>query len=215
MVTAGLAIGRTASAAESQDPPSDGAAIAAEAVEDHERASGSAAVFVYVVPDGRTYAQPTVAVDYRRIHAETRFNYEAIDAVSFWLGYNFAVGRSLSLAFTPMVGGVVGHVTGVAPGYELSLGYWKAELYSEGEYFFDTGDSSGDFAYTWSELSVSPVQWVRFGVAAQRTKAYKTPVDTEWGPLLGVSYRRLSLTTYVFDLDQSEQTVVVGLEATY
>ena len=38
-----------------------------------------------------------------------------------------------------MIGGVFGDTTGVAPGYKGSLSWWKLELYSEGEYVFDTG----------------------------------------------------------------------------
>ena len=38
-----------------------------------------------------------------------------------------------------MLGGVFGETTGVAPGYKGSLSWWKLELYSEGEYVFDTG----------------------------------------------------------------------------
>ena len=211
-----LGLTRAAWAADEVGPAGVAADAEHEELQDAAKAwSGFASVFVYVVPDDRTYAQPTVAVDYRDVHVEARFNYEAIDAGSLWIGYNLAIGKSLSLAFTPMVGGVFGHVTGVAPGYEATLGYWKLELYSEGEYFFDTTDSSGDFTYTWSELSLSPLEWFRFGVAAQRTRAYHTSVDTHWGPLIGGSYRWLSLTTYVFDLDQREQTVVIGLEASF
>jgi len=210
-----LATGRAAPAGESSAPGAAEDAQSAESDRPSKAWSASASVFIYVVPDSRTYAQPTVAVDYRNVHVEGRFNYEAIDAGSLWLGYDFAVGDSLTVAFTPMIGGVFGHVTGVAPGYELTLNYWKLELYSEGEYFFDTADSSGDFTYTWSELSLAPIEWVRVGVAAQRTRAYHTDVDTQWGPLFGASYRWLGVTTYVFDLDQTRQTVVVGLQASF
>ena len=46
-----------------------------------------------------------------------------------------------------MLGGVFGNTTGIAPGYKGSLSWWKLELYSEGEYVFDTGDSSDSFFY--------------------------------------------------------------------
>jgi hypothetical protein len=177
--------------------------------------SASASVYIYIVPESRTYAQPTVATDYRRVHIEARYNYEAFDTGSAWLGYNFGVGKTLSLEFTPMVGGVFGNTTGVAPGYELTLDYWKLELSSEGEYLFDTHNSSDSFAYTWSEFSLSPLEWLRFGLVAQRTRAYQTDVDIQRGLLVGVSYRWVSFTTYVFNLDQSRQTVVLGLNASF
>lgn len=161
--------------------------------------STSASVNVYVPANTRTYAQPTLAADRKWLHLEARYNYEALDTGSAWLGYNFAFGENPSLELTPMVGGVFGNTNGVAPGYQLTLTYWKLEIYSEGEYLFDTGDSSGDFTYTWSELSLAPVEWLRFGIVAQRTRAYETALDVQRGPFLGFSYKWFSFATYVFD----------------
>ena len=42
---------------------------------------------------------------------------------SLWAGYNFAVGKRLVLDVTPMIGGVFGRTTGIAPGCEASLSY--------------------------------------------------------------------------------------------
>jgi hypothetical protein len=112
-----------------------------------------------------------------------------------------------------MVGGVFGDMTGIAPGYKGSLSWWKLELYSEGEYVFDTDDSDGSFFYNWSELSLSPVDWFRFGLVAQRTRAYQTDVDIQRGLLVGFSYKKMDFTTYVFNLDEDKPTFVfaVGL----
>ena len=177
--------------------------------------SASASVNIYVVEGDRTYAQPTLAADYKWLHLEARYNYEALDTGSVWLGYSLGVGETLSLEFRPLVGGVFGATTGVAPGYELTLAYWKLDLYSEGEYLFDTDDSSGNFAYTWTELGLSPVEWLRFGLVAQRTRAYQTDVEIQRGLFVGLSYRWFSFNTYVFDIDQSEQTFVLGLGASF
>lgn len=177
--------------------------------------SASASVNVYVLPDTRTYAQPTLAADFGRLHLEARYNYEALDTGSAWLGYNVGLGETLSVELTPMVGGVFGSTVGVAPGYELTLAYWKLELYSEGEYLFDTNDSSDSYAYTWTELNLWPLEWLRLGVVAQRTRAYQTSVDIQRGLLAGFSYRWVSFATHVFNLDQSKQTFVVGLGASF
>jgi hypothetical protein len=99
----------------------------------------------------------------------------------------------------------------MAPGYEGKLSWWKLELYSEGEYVFDTGDSSASFFYTWSELSWSPVDWFRVGLVVQRTKLYQTDFDIQRGFLVGLSYRRVDFTTYVFNPDAHQPTIVLGL----
>jgi hypothetical protein len=172
--------------------------------------SFSASAYTYFVPDNRNYVQPTVTADRQWLHLEARYNYEDLDTGSAWVGYNFSVGEKLSLDFTPMLGGVFGNTTGIAPGYRGTLSWWKLVLYSEGEYVFDTGDRSASFFYNWSELSFSPVEWFRFGLVGQRTRAYESDRDIQRGFLVGFSYKRVDLTAYVFNPDQDKPTVVVA-----
>ena len=165
----------------------------------------------YLVPNDRDYVQPTITADRDWLHLEARYNYEALDTGSAWIGYNLSVGDKLTLDVTPMLGGVFGELTGIAPGYEFTLGWWKLELYSEGEYVFDPGDSSGSFFYSWSELSLAPVDWFRCGVVAQRTRAYQTDVDIQRGFLVGVTFKKVDFTTYLFNPDQSKPTLVLAV----
>ena len=134
--------------------------------------------------------QPTFTADRGWLHLEARYNYEALDTGSAWVGYNFSGGEKLAWEFTPMLGGVFGDTTGIAPGYKGSLGWWKLELYSEGEYVFDTGSSSDSFFYNWSELTLAPVDWFRFGLVTQRTRVYKTDRDIQRGVLAGFSFKK-------------------------
>ncbi|HEX5223432.1 MAG TPA: hypothetical protein VFZ59_27980 [Verrucomicrobiae bacterium] len=172
--------------------------------------SFSASVYTYIPPDDSAYAQPTVTADRDWLHLEARYNYEALKTGSIWVGYNFSGGEKLAWELTPMLGGVFGDTTGIAPGYKGSLSWWKLELYSEGEYVFDTGDSSESFFYNWSELTLSPVDWFRFGLGTQRTKVYETDHDLQRGLLVGFTFRKVDLTTYVFNPDDSDPTVVVA-----
>ena len=130
--------------------------------------------------------QPTFTADRGWLHLEARYNYEALDTGSAWVGYNFSGGEKLAWEFTPMLGGVFGDTTGIAPGYKGSLSWWKLELYSEGEYVFDTGSSSDSFFYNWSELTLAPVEWFRFGLVTQRTRVYKTDRDIQRGAARGL-----------------------------
>src|SRR5262249_42686889 len=148
----------------------------------------------YIVHDDRDYVQPTVAADRGWLHLEARYNYEDLDTGSLWIGYNFSGGDELTWEITPMLGGVFGHTDGIAPGYKGSLSWWKLELYSEGEYLVDTGNSSDSFFYNWSELTISPLDWLRLGLATQRTLAYETDRDVQRGLLAGVSLEHVDLT---------------------
>ena len=176
---------------------------------DDEGWSFSASAYTYILPDSGNYGQPTFTADRGWLHLEGRYNYEALDTGSAWVGFNFSGGEVLSWEFTPMLGGVFGDVTGVAPGYEGSLSWRKLELYSEGEYVFDTGNSSDSFFYNWSELSYAPVDRFRIGLAIQRTRVYQTDFDIQRGFLVGTSFGRVDFTTYVFNPDD-EPTIVLG-----
>jgi len=180
--------------------------------ESEEKAwSFSTSVYTYIVPDDRDYVQPTQTADRGWLHLEARYNYEALDTSSLWIGCNLGVGDKLVLEFTPMLGGVFGSTAGIAPGYKGTLSWWKLELNTEGEYLFDTDNSSDSFYYSWSEFTLAPVDWFRFGLAVQRTKLYQTDFEVQRGFLVGFSYKRVDFTTYVFNPDASRPMVVLGL----
>ena len=173
--------------------------------------SFAAAGYGYIVPDDQSYFSPTLRADRSWVHLEARYNYEDRDTGSLWLGYNISVGEKFVVDVTPMVGGVFGNTTGVAPGYLFTLTYKKISLYSEGEFVFDTKNSGGNFFYNWNELTYSPTEWIRFGLASQRTRAYQTPLDVERGFFAGFSYKRVDFTTYVFNAGWTSPTVVLAM----
>ena len=106
-----------------------------------------------------------------------------------------------------MIGAVFGHTKGIAPGVEVTAAWKKIDFYTEGEYLFASG--SEDFAYFWSELAYSPFEWLRTGVVAQRTRAFDTGVDVQRGLLVGLKFKRATLTTTVFEPGSDSQTFVV------
>ena len=175
--------------------------------------SFSASVLGYLVPDDRDFAQPTFRADRDWLHLEARYNYEELNTGSAWVGFNFdfSFDEELTFEFTPMIGGVFGELNGVAPGYEGTLSWWKLELYTEGEYLIEVDDHSDNFFYTWSELSLSPLDWFRFGLVVQRTKAYETDLDIQRGFLVGLSYEPVDFTAYVLNLGWDTPTVVLSL----
>jgi hypothetical protein len=182
--------------------------IEAENVTDHW--AFVASIYGYLAPESRDYVNPNFTADHGWAHLEARYNYEALETGSVLVGYNFSAGEKIHFEITPTLGGVFGDLTGIAPGYTLSLSYWHLNLWSQSEYFVDTGNTENSFFYTWSELTYSPWDWLRAGVVTQRTKAYKSDLDIQRGFLVGVSYRRVELTTYVFNLGWTDPTVVLA-----
>jgi len=165
----------------------------------------------YIIPNQQGYASPVFTADRGWLHLEARYDYENLRTGSLWIGYDFSVGKKLALKVTPMIGGVFGRTTGIAPGCEASLTYKKVQLGVSNEYVFDTSRQSGSFYYSWPELTYSPRGWLRIGLVAQRTKAYHTQLDTQRGFLAGVSYKSIEFTTYVFNAGWTEPTVVLEM----
>jgi hypothetical protein len=183
------------------------------AIEESEESkwSFSVAAYTYIVPDSREYVQPTITADRGWLHLEARYNYEAQETGSAWIGYNFSGGDKLAWEFTPMIGGVFGETMGVAPGYKGSLSWWKLNLYSEGEYVVDAREISDSFFYNWSEFTLSPVEWFRFGIVTQRTRLYETDREVQRGLLVGFTYKKVDLTGYIFNPDESKPVYVISV----
>jgi hypothetical protein len=177
--------------------------------------SFSVSAYTYLVPDSQDYVNPNFTADRGGLHLEARYNYEALKAGSMWIGYNFQVGSKLALEVTPMVGAVFGDLNGIAPGYNLSLSFWKVELSSQSEFVFDAQDRSGNFFYTWSEFTYSPVDWFRTGLVVQRTKAYQTDLDIQRGLLAGFSYKKVDFTGHVFNFGWTDPTVVLAIAVNF
>ncbi len=173
--------------------------------------SFEASAYGFFVPESRSYLNPNLAADRGALHLEARYNYEALETGSAWVGWNLAWGDALALELTPMVAGVFGSVDGIAPGFLLSLGYRQLALFSQGEYLFDAAGRTGDFLYTWSELSWSPAEWFRTGLVIQRTRAYESSLEVQRGFLVAFSWRAIELGAYVFNLGWTTPTVVVSV----
>jgi hypothetical protein len=181
---------------------------------DRNKWSFSAQTDAYVIPGDPDYLQPTAAADYGRLHLEVRYNYETVGSGSLWLGYNVNTGKKLTVAFTPMLSLVIGETNGVAPGYELLLNWRRLELYSEGEWVFSVKDFSDSFYFAWSEITLSPVDWLSFGIVGQRTQAFDGVRDIQRGVLLRVVRKQLELTAHAFNPETSNPLYVftVGVE---
>jgi len=165
----------------------------------------------YVIPHSESFVSPTATADREWLHLEARYNYENLQTGSIWVGYNFSVGHRLVFEATPMIGGVFGNTTGVAPGYEVSLSYKRIELSSSGEYVFDTKNRKGSYFYSWPQLTYSPIDWFHLGFVSQRTKSYHTSFDDQPGLLIGFSHKKADFTTYIFNPGSSDTSLVLEL----
>ena len=202
---AGLAVCQSLGATENSTP------FRADTKKKDTKWEFSLSTFTFLSQHARDYANPNFTADRDWLHLEARYNYEELKTGSVWLGWNFSTGKKLQFEITPMLGGVFGDITGVAPGYTITIRYKPFELSTQGEYFFDAGTSSGNFFYSWSELSASPADWLRLGIVVERTQASGFSSDVRRGPLIGFKYKEVNLTTYWLAPGSDEATFVFAV----
>jgi hypothetical protein len=165
----------------------------------------------FIVPHNQSYVSPDFTADHNWLHLEARYNSEALKTGSLWAGYNFSVGKKLALKATPMLGAVFGDLNGIAPGGEITLSYKRLQLYASLEYVFAFQNRNGNFFYTWDQLTYSPLQWLQVGLVSQRTRVYQTGLDVQRGVLAGVTYKKVTFTTNVFNFGWTTPTEVLAL----
>ena len=202
---AGLAVCQSLGATETSTP------FEADSKKSDTKWEFSLSTFTFLAQHARDYANPNLTADRDWLHLEARYNYEELKTGSVWLGWNFGTGKKLQVEVTPMLGGVFGDITGIAPGYTITIRYKPFELSTQGEYFFDAGTSSGNFFYSWSELSASPADWLRLGIVVERTQASGFSSDVRRGPLVGFKYKEVDLTTYWLAPGSDEATFVFAV----
>jgi len=157
---------------------------------------------------------PTYTVDKNWLHLEARYNYEDRNTFSGWFGYNFSGGKKFQYTITPMLGGIVGHVYGMAPGLELDFQFYGFEFSSQSEYVLDFNDKANYYFYNWTDFTYSPLDWLWFGLSIQRTRLYQTNLELQPGILVGGGYRWFGLTGYLFNLGFDDPYLALSLSIT-
>ena len=78
------------------------------------------------------------------------------------------------------------------------------------------------YLYAWSELGYSPFEWLRIGLAGQRTNAYDSGRDIQRGPFVQFKWRRITVGGYWFnpgierpDRRQHDRRFVLSEAATF
>jgi len=179
--------------------------------------SGNVAVASYFFPDDDDIVQPTAYADRGPLHLEVRYNYEDTQATSVFAGWNFGFGTRVKLELTPIAGVVAGSLDGGIVGVKADLSWRRLEAYTEGE-FVMPGDEQRHFLYSWSEFSIWATDWLRGGVAMQRTRTFRrfrSTREIEPGLLIGVAGSRLEGTFYYFSPGSDDQYFVASIGVSF
>ena len=201
-----------------------GAVMAATAVAAEDEGSGPRdspadspawefAVTAYptIVRGSGNYTSWIAAADRGPLHLEGRVNYESVGARSAFVGWTFSGGDEIKWELTPLLGTAWGTTKAFVPGLEASLAWKRLDFYVEAEYVRDKNQQSSSYFYAWSELGFRPVEWLRVGLAAQRTRIYGGERDIQRGPFAQVTWRRVTLGAFWFNPGSKEQVIVTSI----
>ncbi len=173
--------------------------------------SVSATGYWYAMRDQPDFGVGVAALNRGPLHLEARYNYEARDSGSLFVGWKFAGGDDLTFELTPIIGGLFGAARGVVPGFEASVAYKEVDFYIEAEYVRDLDDSSASYTYAWSELGWRPLPWLRVGLAGQRTRTIDSDRDIQRGVFGQVTVGKATLGVYAFNPDAGSRYAIVSL----
>lgn len=175
----------------------------------------SVTVMPTIVRDGENYTSAVAAADHGSVHLEARVNYESIGARSAFVGWTFSGGEAVTWEVTPLLGGAWGDTRAFVPGAEASVAWRWLDFYIEAEYVRDSGERNDSYFYAWTELGASPFEWLRLGLAGQRTRTYQNERDIQRGPFVQFTWRRLTIGAYWFNPGSSAQVFVGSIGATF
>ena len=191
-------------------------AIAADLDEERRpEVAVSATGYYYAMRDQPDFGVGVVALNRGPLRLEARYNYEARDAGSAFVGWKFAGGDELTFEVTPIVGALFGAARGFVPGVEASLAWGPFDAYIEAEYVRDLEQSSASYYYAWSELGWKPTDWLRVGVAGQRTRIVDTGRELQRGVFVQLIAGGATLGIYAFNPDSGSRYVIVSLGAQF
>jgi len=163
------------------------------------------------VRGGDNYTSGIGVADRGPLHLEARYNYESVGARSAFVGWTFSGGDTITWEVTPLLGGAWGSVHAFVPAVEASVSWRQFDFYVEAEAVRDTHEHNDSYLYAWSELGFRSVEWLRFGLVAQRTRAYGGERDIQRGPFAQLTWRRVTLGGYWFNPGSKDQVFVASL----
>jgi hypothetical protein len=190
-----------------------GSADAADEAPADRALSGSLTGYFSALPDQSNLGMAVGAVNVGALRLEARYNYEARASASAFIGWKFEGGDEVAWEVTPIIGALFGRARGVVPGFEAAVSWKSFDFYIEAEYVFDRQDSDANYAYAWSELGWTPVEWLRVGLVGQRTRVVASDRDIQRGVLLQVLAGKATFSIYAFNPDDADRyaTFALGL----
>jgi len=98
---------------------------------------------------------------------------------------------------------------------EASVAWKQFDFYIEAEYVRDSNQRTDSYFYAWSELGFRPVDWLRVGIAGQRTRTYSNERDIQRGAFAQVTWGPVTIGGYWFNPGSIDRVFVGMIGATF
>jgi hypothetical protein len=144
-------------------------------------------------------------------YIEGRFNYEALNTASVYVGKTFEKNGVLNYTITPLAGLVAGNFNGASAGLNLTADYKRLSFNSQSQYTVCAADKTDNFIYSWSDVTFRLNKWLAAGASLQQTNVYQTTGTFEKGILLRAEYKKLSFPLYIFNPATAARYFVLGV----
>jgi hypothetical protein len=144
-------------------------------------------------------------------YAEARYNYEAAETFSLYLGRAFKGGNGLNYSFVPMLGASAGRFTGVSAGLNIDLEFNKFFFSSQSQYSKAIHKYGPRFWYSWSELGYQSMKWLYAGLSVQHTYGRFTGNELQPGMMIGFVFKQFTMPLYAFDPFTDKRNFIVGM----
>jgi hypothetical protein len=181
--------------------------------------SFDASGYYYFVHDNNTLML-TGSADHKSLHLETRYNYEDENSISVFAGWTFQGGKKIQFDIKPMVGIFASKTRGFVPALETSISYKCFDLYIESECVFDmkrnnTKENDNNYFYTWQELAITPVEWLRTGIAGQATYLFRQEKDIQKGIFAEYSFWKFTAGVHYFISRSTNNYIISSLSVEF
>jgi hypothetical protein len=144
-------------------------------------------------------------------YGEARYNYDELNTFSLYGGRTFGREGIFSWNTTPLVGALMGRMTGGSVGMNMGLDYKRLFFSSQSQYSFSFENRTDKYFFHWTELGFEATRWLYAGIAMQQTNISGAQGKIEPGCMVGFSIREWSIPLYAFNTSADERYFVVGV----
>jgi hypothetical protein len=168
----------------------------------------------YFTRSARTDAMMTPIANYtssNNWYGEARYNFDELNTFSLYAGKKFSGTGNISWEATPVVGGLMGQMTGGSVGMNFGMDYRNLFIASQSQFSFSLENNIDRYFFNWSEVGYNATSWLYAGLAVQQTNIYKTTGKLEPGCMVGFSINNWTIPLYAFNTIAEERYFVLGL----